>query len=270
MNETLALGLPNGKSCYFTSAAMRTVAAYLRWETFRQGQYRRPGFELRADDTVIDIGANIGMFALWTEPQIPRGRLICIEPNPRALECLRMNVRRNDLRNVTVVPAAAGREHGTMELVYYPGWEAMAHSTAVDAPWFLSGSRMGRLARWLMQRLFRHADHATPAQPIEVQLAPLSHIMEEHGVATVNLLKIDCEGGEYDVMRSLDAGHWARIERVVIEYHDCGRDRNHRELVKILRNHGFDAEIVRPILGRLYALAGVRLGMIWAKKCAAI
>jgi FkbM family methyltransferase len=68
------------------------------------------------------------MFALWAEPQIPRGRLICIEPNPYALECLRMNVRQNDLRNVTVILAAAGGYNGTMELVSHHGWEAMAHS----------------------------------------------------------------------------------------------------------------------------------------------
>ena len=90
VNESLALGLPNGKACYFTSTAMRTVAKYLRWETFKRGQYSHAGFELQVDDTVIDIGANIGMFALWAEPQIPEGRLICIEPNPYALECLRM------------------------------------------------------------------------------------------------------------------------------------------------------------------------------------
>jgi FkbM family methyltransferase len=266
MNESLVLGLPNGKVCYFTSAAMRTVAKYLRWETFKQGQYRHPGFELRTDDTVVDIGANIGMFALWTEPQIPGGRLICIEPNPRALECLRMNIRQNNLRNVTIVPAAAGCEHGTMELVYHPGWEAMAHSAAVDPPWFLSKSRSGRLARWLMQRLFRHAQQAAPAKPIEVQLVPLARIMDELGVVTINFLKIDCEGNEYEVLRSLDAAHWSRIERVVIEYHDLGRDRNHHELVQILRDQGFEAEIVHSILGRLFALAGVRLGMIWAKK----
>jgi hypothetical protein len=72
MNESLVLGLPNGKACYFTSTAMRTVAKYLRWETFKRGQYSHAGFELQVDDTVIDIGANIGMFALWAEPQIPQ------------------------------------------------------------------------------------------------------------------------------------------------------------------------------------------------------
>jgi hypothetical protein len=69
--DRLVLGLPNGKTCHLTSTAMRTVAKYLRWETLKRGQYSHVGFELQVDDRVIDIGANIGMFALWAEPQIP-------------------------------------------------------------------------------------------------------------------------------------------------------------------------------------------------------
>ena len=132
MSESLVLGLPNGKACHFTSTAMRTVAKYLRWETFKRGQYSHAGFDLQVDDLVIDIGANIGMFALWAEPQIPQGRLLCIEPNPYALECLRLNIRRNDLRNVTVIPAAAGAEDGTMELVSHHGCHAFWKSTTSE------------------------------------------------------------------------------------------------------------------------------------------
>jgi hypothetical protein len=56
MSERPVLGLPNGKACHFTSAAMRTVAKNLRWETFKRGQYSHGGFELQVDDTVVDIG----------------------------------------------------------------------------------------------------------------------------------------------------------------------------------------------------------------------
>jgi FkbM family methyltransferase len=266
MSQSLVVGLPNGKACYLTSAAMRTVAKILRWEIFKRGQYRRPGFELRADDMVIDIGANIGMFALWTEPQIPRGRLICIEPNPYALECLRLNIRQNDLRNVIVVPAAAGSQNGTTELICHPGWEALAHTSAVDAPWLFTKSSMGRLTRWLLQRGLRHAHQAAAVKPIVVPQMQLARIMDEHAVARVNFLKIDCEGSEYEVLRSLDATHWARIERVVLEYHDFGRGRNHRELIEILRNNGFETAVVHTILEGLFTLAGFRIGMIWAKK----
>ena len=266
MNESLVLGLPNGKACHFTSTAMRTVAKYLRWETFKRGQYSHVGFDLQVDDTVIDIGANIGMFALWAQPQIPRGRLVCIEPNPYALECLRMNIRRDDLRNVTVIPAAVGDENGTMELVSHRGWEAMAHSAALEAPWLFNTSTMGKLARCLMQRSWRHAHPTTATKHFVVQLIPLSRILEEHGVATINFLKIDCEGSEYEILRSVDAAHWARIERVVIEYHDIGSGRNHAELVEILRTNGFEVEAVHASGRPLSALLGVRVGMIWAKK----
>jgi hypothetical protein len=97
-----------------------------------------------------------------------------------------------------------------------------------------------------------------------VQLMPLSRILEEHNVRTVNFLKIDCEGSEYEVLRSIDAANWARIERVVIEYHDIGRDRNHAELADILCSNGFDVEATQG--GILSGLLGVRVGMIWAKK----
>ena len=72
MNESLVLGLPNGKACYFTSTAMRTVAKYLRWETFKRGQYSHAGFELQVDDTVIDIGANIGMLLCGLNRKSPK------------------------------------------------------------------------------------------------------------------------------------------------------------------------------------------------------
>jgi hypothetical protein len=90
--------------------------------------------------------------------------------------------------------------------------------------------------------------------------------MDEYGVTRVNLLKIDCEGSEYEVLRSLDTAHWAKIDRVVIEYHDFGDDRNHRELIEILHNNGFDAEVAHTIMENLSALFGARVGIIWAKK----
>jgi FkbM family methyltransferase len=266
MIEKLKIGLPNGKVCYFNSIETRTVAKILRWEIFKRGQYRRPGFELRADDTVIDIGANIGMFALWAAPQIPRGRLICVEPNPEAVQALRMNILRNDLSNAIAVPAAAGDADGTMELLCRPGWEPLAHSAAIEVPWWYTNSAVGRFGRWLVLRLFGYARGAAPIRSIAVPQVPLSRIMDEHGVATVNFLKIDCEGSEYEVLRSVDAAHWRRIERLVIEYHDFGPGRDHRELLTILRNNGFEAKAVHKMLERLWALAGIRVGVIWARK----
>ena len=263
MNKSLVLGLPNGTVCHFTSPAMRIVGKYLRWEMFKRGQYRKPGFELNPDDIVVDVGANIGMFALWTHQQIPQGRLICIEPNPHALECLRMNLERNGLRRVSVVPAAIGAGSGTIELLCHPGWEAIAHSDRVKAPWFFNSSRVGRLARALLLRSGRHG-RSEMTQTITVPMLSLSQVLKRENVETVNFLKVDCEGAEFEMFRSLDENDWARIERVVLEYHDFGPGRDHRELLDILRSHGFTAEVETTLLGKLYAFLGVKIGLIWA------
>src|SRR5438067_3530420 len=70
----------------------------------------RPGM------TIIDVGANIGYYALiLTSLAGAEGRVICLEPDPDNLRELNMNVRKNRLeRNVTVKPIAAGDFDGTI------------------------------------------------------------------------------------------------------------------------------------------------------------
>ena len=76
-----------------------------------------------------------------------------------------------------------------------------------------------------------------------------------------------CEGSEFEILKSMDSTHWAQIERIVVEYHDYGDDRKHGELVEIIRNNGFDVEVVQSMLGYLFGFSfRSRLGMIWAKK----
>jgi FkbM family methyltransferase len=263
-----ALALPNGKVCYLTSDAMLTLARYLRWETFERAQYLHPGFALRPDDTVIDIGGNIGIFVLWAAPQVSQGRLISVEPNPSALECLRLNVLRNGLLNVNIVPAAAGGENGTMEIVHHRGWEAHGHSAVIDPPWFYTGSSIARLSRQLLQRFMNHAYDSSAEQRDVVQQFTLARIMDDNNVGTINYLKIDCEGSEFEIIRNIDPKLWARVERVVVEYHDYGSDRKHGELVKIMRMNGFHVDVIHSMADRFLACIGAPIGTIWAKKLA--
>lgn len=54
---------------------------------------------LRAGDTFLDVGANIGFMSLLAGKIVGAGgRVICIEPEARNLELLRANLRRNGVR----------------------------------------------------------------------------------------------------------------------------------------------------------------------------
>jgi FkbM family methyltransferase len=244
--DALELKLPNGTTCHLTSPGMRRVAKFLRWEIHTRQRYLHPGFELRATDTVLDVGGNLGMFVLWAAPQVPQGRVVTIEPTPRAHACLKLNVEKNRLANVTVLRAAVGRDGGEIDMVTYPGIEALSHAVHIRPP---------ILARVL-------AKYLGWSERVTVPQISLGRIMDEQRLATVNYLKLDCEGGEFEILRSTTATYWRRIERIAIEYHESGRDRKRGELMDILKGHGF---AVKADAGRIERHL-LKSGTIWARR----
>ena len=260
------VGLPNGMICHLTSEAMMPLAKYLRWEIFKRARYAHTGFELRPSDTVVDIGGNIGVFVLWAAPQVPQGWILSVEPNPASLRCLKLNIERNDLGNVTAMQAAAGSDGGMMELIYHPGWEMITYNAKVSAPWFYKKTAPARLLRWIIAGLTNRQISAEPAQRIIAPLMSLERIMDDQGILVVNYLKLDCEGSEFEVLRNTSGACWSRIERAAIEYHEFGRDRRVAELVTILERNGFEVEVNQSIAEKLGRLFGVSVGEIWAWK----
>src|ERR1039458_2492777 len=110
----LQLKLRNGTTCHLTSLGMRRAAKFLRWEIHTRQRYLHAGFELRPTDNVVDVGGNLGMFVLWAAPQVQQGRVVTIEPTPRAYSCLVLNIEKNRLANVTALRAAVGCDGGNI------------------------------------------------------------------------------------------------------------------------------------------------------------
>jgi FkbM family methyltransferase len=217
----------------------------------------------------VDIGGNIGVFVLWAAPQVPQGRIVSVEPNPVSVGCLKLNIERNGLGNVTTMQAAAGSDGGTMDLIYHPGWEMIAYNAEVSAPWFYKQSALARLVRWIVAGLTNRSTAAEPAQRIVTPLVSLERIMDDHGIEVVNYLKLDCEGSEFEILRNISGACWSRIERAAIEYHEFGRDRRVAELVTILEDNGFEVNVHQSLVEKLGRPFGANIGEIWARKPAA-
>jgi FkbM family methyltransferase len=148
-----------------------------------------PGFRPCPGDTVIDVGANIGAFALVAAKYVgPSGKILSIEPHPDNLRYLRRNIDRNDLRNVRIIDGGVSASRGRFSLYVSP--ESGLHSMLID-----------------------HG-HGS----IEIETYPLADLMRESRIETCDLLKVDCEGAEHDILPSIDAGTWRRIKRVAMEY----------------------------------------------------
>ena len=157
-----------------------------------------------------------------------------------------------------------------MELIYHPGFEAMAYDAKVFAPWFYRQTAPARLVRWLVEGLANRMTPTEPARRIFAPLMSLERMMDDQQLPIVNYLKLDCEGSEFEIMRSISGACWSRIERAAIEYHEFGQDRRVVELVTILRDNGFEVDVKQSLFEKLARPFGISIGELWAWKPVAI
>jgi len=153
---------------------------------------------------VVDVGANIGVFALYAAQSGARA-VHAYEPNATSFECLRQNVVANRLEHV-IFPhrfAVAGAEGRT---VRFPRKPSVHNAILADG---------------------------VAAEDELVTTTTLASIVRPLG--SVDLLKLDCEGGEYEILFGADARVFSRIWTIKLEYHK-GRE---EELETTLGRYGF-------------------------------
>jgi len=134
--------------------------------------------------TVIDVGANVGLFALIAGLEDERRQVFAFEPVPETFECLRRNLALNPRARVEPVAAAAAAFDGTIDLNVPPG-----ESLPLGASTLPSHRQAGR--------------HVT------VPAITLDRFTAGRAAGPVDLLKLDTEGTEPDVL----AGARALLER---------------------------------------------------------
>jgi FkbM family methyltransferase len=90
-----------------------------------------------AGGTLVDVGANLGYFALLWAAAKPENKCIAFEASPRNVDILRRNVRRNGFESqIEVIPVAAGKHRGKVRFDPGPldqtGWGGVAAANVVD------------------------------------------------------------------------------------------------------------------------------------------
>lgn len=242
--------LPNGTRLELQTEDQHGCASYLAREIFTNGTYSKPGFEIGPSDVVVDVGANMGLFALWAAPQAPLGRVICIEPTG-VIGCLERSLAGSGLTNVEIVRCAIGRAEGVLELVEYPGFTATTHA---------ANFRPATLGQLLIHLLWRKSQR----HPVRTtcRCRSLEDVLAALDVERVDLLKVDCEGAEYDIFDSLSDHVLGRVSRIVMEFHELHPTHDHRRLVRRLQDAGFTVRACRPWFARFI----LKTGMIWARR----
>jgi FkbM family methyltransferase len=187
---------------------------------FYDGQWEKPVIshfvgELRQGDVVLDVGANIGQFAVVAGSKIgPAGKVFAVEAGATAFAMLKRNIEANHLTIVTPLHLAAWDSETTLHL---------------------AGVREDMLGWGKVQHEATFQTEAIPARRLDQVLA-------EHGCNHVDVIKIDIEGAELKALQGMKGLFDKKLPRAVY----CEVANNHdlygakaEELVQFFTSRGY-------------------------------
>lgn len=135
---------------------------------------------LRPGDTVIDLGAHIGVFALAAAS---RGcKVLAVEANAANARLLWAAAECNGFEHVTVCHAVAGDRVGQVSFLPYGPWGMVASDLVLDAPGLIN---------------------ARSLDPVPMSMVTVDDLVTDLGWSAITWVKIDVEGSEVRVLRGM-------------------------------------------------------------------
>jgi FkbM family methyltransferase len=166
-------------------------------EVMRLEVYRSVCDYVRAPETIVDCGANIGLASLYFARRYPAARMFAIEPNQESYRELQRNIQLSNLEHrLTAILGAVWVRHATMA----------THFSGADDRFSACRVREASVS-----------ERTVPGFTMKdiVGMMPRRRI---------SLLKIDVEGAEADLFGlDQDISWLASVQTMAIEFHDNAR-----------------------------------------------
>ena len=184
------------------------------------GNHVYDGFKsiTKSAPVIVDIGGHVGMFSLYAAQFFPHGRIYVYEPDPQNYNFLQENVSLNKMQNIISYNVAVSGQSGEATLHVNPGNS--------------SENNMFKVKRGM--------------HSLSVPAVTLEHVFTSNNISSIDFLKIDCEGSEYDILLRTPHDFLTRVERMAIEWHGYAGYKP-RDLTRFLEAVGFTTTfLMRP------------------------
>lgn len=188
-----------------------------------------------ADGAVIlDLGANIGVFSIYAATTARDVTIYAYEPMPDFFRLMEENVCLNGIEAaVKCFNSAVAGDANDREL-YVEGTEFFFPT--------------------LLQ-----PDDPRATRTVRVPCTTLVEILDSNNLPRVDLVKMDCEGAEYEILYNTPLSYFDRIGEIRMEYHNLDRGRSNVDaLAAFLMERGYDIVRSRP--------TSPTNGNLWARK----
>lgn len=210
-------------------------------EIVEERSYLQHGVEVRPGDVVLDVGANVGVAAIFFSAECRAGVVHSFEPVSPIFEALEENLR--PFPNCVPHPYGLSNVAREDTIVYYPDLWALSGSYADPE---VDRARLNRA----LQNLGASDEQAAAgteglfsSQVLPCEFRTVSGVLREERIDRVDLLKLDVELAELDVLAGIEDEHWPVIRQLAGELHldEDGRVR----LAETLRDRGFHVTVTQ-------------------------
>ena len=168
--------------------------------------YERFGCVIESGDTVVDIGANIGMFANIAYHKGAK-EILCFEPTDLAFQCL----VKNKPVNAQAIKSAVGNYSGITKVFLPSEDDTMGASL-----------------------------YKTAGIPNYSSITTIDLLFESGMVEKIDFLKIDCEGSEKAVIDGISDLNLSKIRKIALEYHsDILTEEDSQKMIDRMTVNGF-------------------------------
>ena len=201
-------------------------------ETLLDGFYTRYGVQIKNGWHVLDVGAGIGDFSLLAAYGNSDSVVYAYEPFPESYQLLYKNIKLNGFENIQPVNAALWGVEGTLKL-----------DTSSGEPLQIMSMDSG--------------EEADIQEVVKIEAVSLAGVFDQHEIDHLDIIKLDCEGAEYEILMKTSDEIFKKIDRIIMEYHDIDENYHHQKLASFLK--GMDYQVfcydnfVHDNIGYLYA-----------------
>ncbi len=254
--------LPNGMTVFHLN---RNETEFMFHEIFTERCYMKHGITLADGSCIFDVGANIGLFALFASGVCKHPSIFAFEPVPPLFEILKANMDRHGV-TVTALNCGLSDAMRTSTVAFYPRSSIMSGYYADHGddeavlrafienqygqgvgPGALTGEMEEELVTGRLER-----------RELSCAFDTFSNVVRRFGVETVDLLKIDVEKSEHDVISGIADGDWDRIRQLVVEVHDI--DGRLAAVTEMLAGRGYRIAVEQDPL-----FAGTNIFSVYAR-----
>lgn len=185
-------------------------------------------FELRRMNStakiIVDIGANVGI-ATMALSEFPGSRVFAFEPVRANCEYFRANMATNRITNVTLFPYAVTDKDAVVSLEMDPSQSVSAH-------------------------IGRGGAVQSGMKNIEVESISVHTLFDLLKSDNIDVLKMDCEGGEYEIVRQLAREPNLTVRAMTMEIHDQSKENNLKSMTGLLKQIGYRISYRPEMFGR--------------------